>query len=192
MTDKPDASSELRELEKPDLVTPAYVLRELADWIELRTGGDEPQDQARIELGRSVADSLDELTAQLAATTQIAADTLIGVDVVGPDQAGVQVYQVSDLTPADPVEAHECSTLEFEREVSTNTLKVCCNLGRCTDINLKELGQMLAKSQDMTMLIDIARRVAAEHGLNMQDLYYKMRGHSLGDLKTITLRESSD
>ena len=174
------------ELESLDTATPAYVLRELANWIEFRTGGDEPRDQARIILGRQMADKLDDLLTKLAATTQVGSDTLIGVDVVNaPDQVGVQVYQVPDLSPAKPVEAHECSTLEFEQDIHTGLLKVRCDLGRCTDIDLTGLDRMTAKSQDM--LVDVARRVAAEHGLNLQELHDKMRKHSLGDLKTITL-----
>ncbi|MHA1572987.1 MAG: hypothetical protein ACTSX8_03250 [Alphaproteobacteria bacterium] len=35
--------------------TPSYALRELTAWIEHRTGGTEPRDQTRIELGNSMA-----------------------------------------------------------------------------------------------------------------------------------------
>lgn len=41
------------------------------------------------------------------------------------------------------------------------------------------------------MLVDIARRIAAEHGLNVQELYAKMRGHSITSIETITLDTSS-
>lgn len=229
------------ELDKPDAATPAYALRELADWIESRAttlpstrdavhkdlggtpGKPSPGDLARIELGREMADGLDKMfevhsktitalhdrIGELEAmkdlrTVQKKLDEIleyispsekqIGVDPADePDQPGVAGYQVPVAkTPAEPVEAHQCSRLDFDRGdqmLGTRLLTVRCDLGRETDIDMEKLVKMAAHPQDA--LLAVARRVAAEHGLNVQDLFEKMRRHSLADLKTITLGTSS-
>lgn len=199
------------ELMLPDTLTPIYVLRELANWIEHRTGGDEPRDVARIVLAREMANDLDELSTRLAATLEvkkaqihgeavnarhidlerIGADELIGANVPNdPDLGTIAPYNVPVAkASAQPVEDHQCTSLDFNQSTHTGILKVRCDLGRCTTIDLSRLKQLTADPQEV--LADIALRVASEHGLNMGELFEKMRRHSLGGLQTITMGTSS-
>lgn len=110
------------ELVKPDTLTPAYVLRELADWVEHRTGGNEPRDVARIVLAREMANDLDVLSIRLAATLEVKKAKIhgeaidgrhvdlehIGADVLNdPDHAPTAPYQIPVANaPTEPVEDH--------------------------------------------------------------------------------------
>lgn len=178
------------ELLRPDILTPAYALRELADWIEHRTGGDEPRDVARIVLGREVANALDELATNTAATIGIenmpANDIFIGVDMANdPDVCTVAPYQIPVAkAPAEPVEDHQCSSLRFDRDVLTGLLRARCNLGRCTSIDFTQFEHTAENPQGV--IIRIARIVAAEHGLDAGKLFEELRRNSLKDLRTFT------
>lgn len=216
------------DLEHPDTATPAYALRELANWIEHRTGGigeeQEPRDESRIKLGRKMADALDKMfevhSNTIAAlheqlreledfrTIHAKLDRILatmalqevhnqligGADMAaGADETVLIPFQVPVAkTPVKPVEAHQCSTLEFHRDdqmLGTRLLTVRCDLGRETDIDMEKLVQMAANPQ--VAIMEIARRIAAEHELDVNELFDKMRKHSIGDLKTITVGTSS-
>ncbi len=210
----------MTDIEKPDAATPAYALRELADWIEHRaaaTPGKIPTgDVSRIKLGRQMADSLEKMfevhsntvaglhqrIAELEEmkdlrTVQKKLDEIIGYlcgpsadeELIDADTPVVAPYQVSVAnTPAEPVEAHQCSTLQFCRKPE-GLLQVICDLGRSTDITIQRLVKMSANPQDAIM--EIARRVATDHSLNVGNLFDKMHKHSITDLQTITMDTSS-
>ncbi len=221
--DKTDAGKVV-DIERPDTATPAYALRELANWIEFRTGGmgneQEARDATRIKLGRDMADALDQMfevhSKTIAAlheqlveledfrsvhdkldkiynvvTLQGAAETLVGGSVPNDPEATTMVpFQVPVAkTPAEPIKTHECSTLVFSRETTGGALQVLCDLDRATDIDMEKLVKMAANPQ--VAIMEIARRVAAEHELDVNVLFDKMRRHSIGDLKTITVGTSS-
>ena len=205
----------MTDLEQPDTATPAYALRELANWIEHRTGGTEPRDQTRIELGRTMADNLDAFTErqqsmietllqerkavlpkleELVAIFTVespAGDALIGADV--PNDAGsgtIAPFQVAVAgTPAKPVDDHKCTTLTFNRDMMTGITRVRCDLERETKIDLGTFERMAGSHRDVIM--SMARQIAADHNCNLQQLHSRMEGSSPNDLMTITVGTTS-
>lgn len=205
MTEQEHEAKKVEVDDSPDVRSPAYALRELADWIEHRTGGTEPRDVARIELGRSMADLLDEQASAAASldlrsihnkldlilsalSLKAAVEELNTPCFDGESEAPYQIPVAS--IPAEPVEAHACSILTFDRSMITNTLKVRCDAGHHTDIDLSKLSKN-SDHDPLSAMRGIVTILAADHGLDAQRLYDKMRKHAIRDLQTITVGTSS-
>lgn len=176
----------------------SYVLRELADWIEHRTGGEDPSDTSRIELARQTATKVEELEGELdrfkttldrlalsekqrelfeaeegwtKAADKPATPFVVGKAVAEP--------------PPDPVERCECSTLTFDLNPTDGTMRATCDKGKVSKIPLDSIKSMVTHPDDIVLAV--AQQIAKEHGLPVQELFVELKPLARSDLKTITV-----
>ena len=173
----------------------SYVLRELADWIELRTGGEEPRDVTRIKLARTMAIKAEQLEAALELFTRSLdrmsddpQEDFEGFDEGDQPVAPFLVGGVASL-PTDPIGHHECTKLTFERHPVTRQLIVICDKGQRSIIEIQQLTEASPTSTDVIMAM--ARQLASEHELNVQELFTQLQLRAKSGLKTITVATSS-